>query len=138
MIDEKDVPSRNRLETLYNKVLQKRNPNTDIKATIEDIDAAFGKFKKLGENSITVSQSNTEHPVSAVIDYLMVEVLSIYINYREELKVNNNDYNKRHWCVICGALMGKCDHDGPYTDDLDKAYKTWLDKKREEEQRDDL
>ena len=133
MIDEKDVPSRNRLETLYNKVLQKRNPGKDIKATLEDIDAVFEKYRKLGENSIAASKSNTEHPVSAVIDYLMVEALSVYINYREVLKMNENDYNKRHWCVICGALVGKCDHDGPFTDDLDKAYKIWLDKKREEE-----
>lgn len=86
MIDEKDIPNRDRLETLYNKILQQRHPNTDAKATIYDIDLVLEQFKKLNKNAVEVSKTNIEHPVSAVIDYLMVEALAAYINHREDLK----------------------------------------------------
>ena len=38
--------------------------------------------------------------------------------------------NKRLWCIVCGAIMDKCIHGGPYTDDLNKAYKIWMDHKK--------
>lgn len=84
MIDERDIPDRERLEKLYNRVLHKRNPYIDRKATGYDIDMILERFKQLNEDMIKASKENKEHPISAIIDYLMCEVLESYINRIED------------------------------------------------------
>ena len=85
-MDEKDILNKERLTVLYNRVLQKRNPNTDAKASDYDIDAILEKFKKLNEDMVAVGKSNSEFPIRAVIDYLIVELLEIFVNNREAFK----------------------------------------------------